>query len=135
MRVLTQLEKNEFEKTYAFLECYIGAAAHSAKKVSQIKFDGKSANAELLKFIGGFNNLHEVSELNLVFPHNYTELQKVNLMFNNINANHKEKVMNRLIAYCFNNRVQPHRLRMYGFKNYMIVKDEAPVIVEYGKAA
>ncbi|RYA23914.1 hypothetical protein CRU96_05765 [Malaciobacter halophilus] len=135
MRVLTELEMNEFNKTYDFLNYYIGTAAYKAKKIQEIKFDGSAANNEIIKFVNGFKNLHRIEELDITFKAHHTELQKINLMFNETTAAHKKAVMDRLIKYCFNNRVQPHRLRMRGWKNYQIIKDETPVIVEYGTAA
>lgn len=134
MRVLTRTEMNEFEKTYNFLNYYIGFAAHMAKKVEQIKFDEKMANAEIIRFVNSFKNIYKIDESNLNLS-SHNELQKINLLFNECTSNHKKIVMDRLINYCFNNRVQPYRLRMIGFKNYTIAKDVTPVVVEYETAA
>ncbi|PHO10312.1 hypothetical protein CPG37_04500 [Malaciobacter canalis] len=135
MRVLTELELKEFQKTYDFLNYYIGSAASKAKKIQEIKFDGSVVNSEIIKFVNGFRNIFRIEELGMTFKSTHTELQKINLMFNETTKEHKNAVMDRLIKYCFNNKVQPHRLRMRGWKAYQVIKDETPVIVEYGTAA
>ena len=122
MRVLTKLEKNEFSKTFDFINYYIGSAVHfgdgkSNVSVTDIFFDGKRANEEIIKFISN----------------NFKSLKEVNNLFNNSTAEKYKATMDRLIAYCFRNRVQPHRLRMIDFDKYEIRKNDAiPVIYEFG---
>ena len=41
MRVLTKLEKQEFEKTFDFINHYIGTYSFMAKNVHELRFDGK----------------------------------------------------------------------------------------------
>lgn len=135
MRVLTELEKNEFNKTYDFLNHWVGTAAGiGAKKISEIRFDDRVANAEIIKFVNGIGRLTKVEELNLFFK-GESEILKLRLIFNDATTENKKLAMDRLINYCFNNRVQPHKLRMRGFKNYSIKKEDVPVVVEFGAAA
>ena len=121
MRVLTKLEKREFEKTFDFINFYIGSSPYyGAKNVHDIRIDGKKLNDELLKFIGN----------------NFKDLKEVNNLFNESTPKLKESTMNRLIKYCFMNRVQPHRLRMMDFKEYSIYKsNDIPVVYEFGSVA
>ena len=117
MRVLTKLEKNEFAKTFYFIDTRIGTAVHfGAESIMDIYFDGKRANEEIIKFISN----------------NFKSLREVNDMFNGSHPGIYNSTMDRLIAYCFRNRVQPHRLRMIGFDSYEIKKNiTVPVVYEF----
>ena len=116
MRVLTKLEKQEFEKTFDFINHYIGTYSFMAKNVHELRFDGKKANEEILKFIGN----------------NFKDLKEVNCMFNESTIALKQQTMERLTKYCFMNKVQPHRLRM-SFKEFDVYKaNDVPMIYEFG---
>ena len=108
MRVLTQAERNEFEKTFNFINYYVGSLYHDgAKQIHDIKIDGGRMPEKLTTFIvGKFNN----------------DIRKVNLWFNNTNAKRKETMMKKLIDYCMTNRIQPHELRVTGFKSIEVQK-------------
>ncbi len=120
MRVLTKLEKKEFEKTFDFINIWIGTAHwFEAKNIHNLRFDGQKANDEILKFIGN----------------NFKDLKEVNDLFNESTPAFKESTMNRLIKYCFMNKVQPHRLRMV-FKDFEVYKpNNTPIVYEFGSAA
>ncbi len=133
MRILTKPEIQEFEKTFYFLNVWVGSMHINANSVSELRFDGFPPGAELIKFARGINNLFKVEELDLYFNANDSELRRINVLFNFTNAKKKEVAMNRLVKYCFNNRVQPSRLR-FAFKTFSIVKNEDPEIYEYGAA-
>lgn len=118
MRILAKWEQQEFEKTFDFINHYIGTAFwYDAKNVHNLRFDGKKANEEILKFIGN----------------NFKDLKEVNQLFNNSTKALKQQTMERLIKYCFMNKVQPYRLRMIGFKDFDIFKvNDTPIIYEFG---
>ncbi len=133
MRVLTKAEKKEFNKTYDFLNIWVGSMAVNADRIDELRFDGVAPGYELMKFIRGFNNIFKVDELGFTFT-NQSELKRINVLFNNSTKEHREIVMNRLIKYCFSNKVQPYKLRV-AFKDFSIVKNETPTVYEYGRAA
>ena len=115
MRVLTKLEKQEFEKTFDFINHYIGTYSFMAKNVHELRFDGKKANEEILKFIGN----------------NFKDLKEVNSLFNESRKALKQRTTERLIKYCFMNKVQPHRLRMC-FKEFDVYKqNDIPMVYEF----
>ena len=119
MRVLTKLEQQEFEKTFDFINHYIGTYSFMAKNVHELRFDGKKANEEILKFIGN----------------NFKDLKEVNHLFNDSTIALKQQTMERLIKYCFMNKVQPHKLRM-SFKEFDVYKaNDVPMIFEFGSNA
>lgn len=136
MRVLTKAEKKEFERTYAFLDFYIGSFANQVENVSELRFDGLVANREILSFCKRMGNLKEFLEFGLEgykFA-SLSEVKKINLIFNRVNAERKEIALQKLIDYCFNYKVQPHMLRMK-FDKFTIAKNEIPTIFEYQGAA
>ena len=120
MRVLAKWEQEEFEKTFNFINYYIGTSYWlDAKNVHNLRFDGKKANDEILKFIGN----------------NFKDLKEVNLLFNESTPALKQSTMNRLIKYCFLNKVQPYRLRM-SFKEFDVFKqNDIPMVYEFGSNA
>lgn len=119
MRVLTKLEKQEFEKTFDFINHYIGTYSFMAKNVHELRFDGKKANEEILKFISN----------------NFKDLKEVNHLFNDSTKALKKETMERLTKYCLLNKVQPHMLRM-SFKEFDVYKaNEVPMIYEFGSNA
>lgn len=120
MRVLAPWEKSEFEKTFKFIDHYIGTSCWlDAKNVHNLRFDGKKANEEILKFIG--NNFKDLKEVNQLFNDSYPAL--------------KQSTMDRLIKYCFMNKVQPYRLRMI-FKEFDVFKmNDIPMVFEFGSNA
>lgn len=120
MRVLTKLEKKEFEKTFNFINLWIGTAHwFEAKNVHSLRFDGQKANEEILKFIS--NNFKDLKEVNHLFNDSYPAL--------------KQSTMDRLIKYCFTNKIQPHRLRME-FKNFDVFKiNDIPLVYEFNGVA
>lgn len=83
MRILTQLEKQEFEKTFDFINHYIGTYSFMAKNVHELRFDGKKANKEILKFIGN----------------NFKDLKEVNCLFNESTKALKQQTMERLTKF------------------------------------
>lgn len=114
MRVLTKLEMNEFNKTFDFIDGYIGTASRlGANNIHQIRFDGNVVPVELMKFANNFKNLKEISNL-----------------FNNSTSKLRQSTMQRLIKYCFANRVQPYKLRVI-FKEYLILDEPKPIIYEF----
>jgi len=117
MRVLTYLEMQEFEKTYHFLENYIGIACFYVKSPYRIKFDGKIVSRELLDFISLFDKVNFLHELDFKSLYNLTALEKINAIFNNVNQKRKNIAMQKLINYCFKNQIQPYKLRVNGFKD------------------
>jgi len=53
MRVLTKLEKKEFEKTFNFINLWVGTAHWlEAKNVHNLRFVYYVKTTEILKFIG-----------------------------------------------------------------------------------
>lgn len=116
MRTLAKWEKEEFEKTFNFINYYIGTSYWlNANTIHNLRFDGQKANPELLRFI----------------DNNFKDLKEVNLTFNESSPELKQSTMNRLIKYCFLNKVQPHRLRMF-FKEFTIFKpNEIPIVYEF----
>ena len=108
MRVLTKAEKREFELTFDFINHYVGSLYFDgAKKIQDIKIDGGRMPDKLTTFIvDKFKN----------------DIKKVNIWFNNTTEKRKETVLNSLIKYCFENRVQPHELRVIGFKTIQVQK-------------
>lgn len=133
MRILTKLEQKEFDKTYDFLNHWVGSMLTQADKIDELRFDGMMPNSELIKFARKINNTSNFDELNLFFT-NQSELYKINRLFNDKTNHHKNLVMKRLINYCFANKVQPHRLRM-NFKEFSVVRNETPIVYEYGRVA
>lgn len=121
MRVLAKWEQEEFEKTFNFINYYIGASYWlDAKNVHNLRFDGKKANDEILKFISN----------------KFKDLKEVNLLFNESTPALKQSTMDRLIKYCFLNKIQPHRLRMIGFKDFDIFKNyDVPMVYEFKEVA
>jgi len=117
MRVLTYLEKREFEKTYDFLNNYIGVACIYVKSPYRIKFDGKIVSRELLDFISLFNRVNTIDELGFTSLHNLTALEKISSIFNESSAKRKNIAMQKLINYCFKNQIQPYKLRVDNFKS------------------
>lgn len=86
-----------------------------AKNVHELRFDGKKANEEILKFIGN----------------NFKDLKEVNHLFNDSRKALKAKTMERLVKYCFMNKVQPYRLRM-SFKEFDVFKqNDIPMVYEF----
>ena len=119
MRVLAKWEQEEFSKTFDFINHYIGTYSFMAKNVHELRFDGKKANEEILKFIG--NNFKDLKEVNHLFNDSYPAL--------------KQSTMDRLIKYCFMNKVQPYKLRMI-FKEFDIFKQiDIPMVFEFGSNA
>lgn len=111
-RPLNKLEMNEFERTFDFIDHYVGSFYHYLKEkypddkpsIYDIKVDGEKLPQKLIKFITG------------VFKDN---LYEVNLRFNDTV---KEEKIPSLIKYCFDNRIQPHELRCRNFKEIAISK-------------
>jgi len=119
MRVLAKWEQEEFSKTFDFINHYIGTYSFMAKNVHELRFDGKKANEEILKFIG--NNFKDLKEVNHLFNDSYPDL--------------KQSTMDRLIKYCFMNKVQPYKLRMI-FKEFDVFKQiDIPMVFEFGSNA
>lgn len=119
MRVLAKWEQEEFNKTFDFVNHYIGTYSFMAKNVHELRFDGKKANEEILKFIGN----------------NFKDLKEVNCLLNESTRAVKAKTMERLIKYCFMNKVQPHKLRM-SFKEFDVFKqNDIPMVYEFGSNA
>lgn len=106
MRVLTHQEKKEFEKTYNFINIYIGSSYAYCDSIHELRFDGCRVTQELVKFIQSFKSLKEVS-----------------YYFNNLSKDHVKKTMDRLIKYCFNNKVQPSKLRVLNFSKFTIERN------------
>lgn len=121
MRTLTDLELREYEKTFDFISFYIGCARFmKAKSIHDIRFDNAKPPSRLISFIT---------------KHFQDNLVKVNLAFNETTQDRKKEMIQRLITYCFNNRVQPYKLRVIGFKSYHVEKSVEPeVSVYYGAA-
>ncbi|MFV7791265.1 hypothetical protein ACNSOP_09100 [Aliarcobacter lanthieri] len=117
MRVLTYVEKREFEKTYSFLQDYIGTASFSVKSPYRIKIDGEHLSRELLDFINVFEKVNDMPELGFESLKGLTGLAKINLIFANTNEKRKDIAMQKLINYCFKKQVQPYKLRAYKFKS------------------
>jgi len=117
MRVLTNLEMREFEKTYHFLQNYIGVASIYVKSPYRIKFDGKILNRELLDFISLFDRVKSMPELGFKSLHNLTALEKITLIFNGVSQSKKNIAIQKLINYCFKNQIQPYKLRVDGFND------------------
>lgn len=137
MRILTTAEKEEFEKTFKFIDHRIGSAYDlGAKTIQEIKFDGVVAQKEILEFVNSFNYLNEIPEINWKASHNQTPLHKISNLFNNSTPERKKVVMDKLINYCFRKKVQPSKLRVIGFKKCEVVKvnREEPILYEYGAA-
>jgi hypothetical protein len=119
MRILAKWDKEEFSKTFDFINHYIGTYSFMAKNVHELRFDGKKANEEILKFIG--NNFKDLKEVNHLFNDSYPDL--------------KQSTMDRLIKYCFMNKVQPYKLRMI-FKEFDVFKQiDIPMVFEFGSNA
>jgi len=129
---LTKAQMEEFNKTYTFLNHWVGSMADKADNIDELRFDGMLPNNEIMRFVRSFNHKFEIPELGYKFTYQ-SELKRINVLFNNTTKEHKNKVMKMLINYCFQHRVQPHRLRMR-FKIFNIVKNETPTVYEYGAA-
>lgn len=110
MRVLTHQENKEFQKTYDFIKIYIGCSHAYCDSVHELRFDSYRVSHELVKFLGNFRNLKEVS-----------------YYFNDISKDHVKKTMKKLIDYCFNNKIQPSKLRVSEFKSYTVERE----VIEY----
>lgn len=139
MRVLSKLEKNEFELTFNFLNYYVGMASYyGATKCSHIRIAGMFLNKEIFDFCDAIDKLQEFKEFGFSreqFKH-LNCLQKINRIFNNCSEERKEIAIKRLIAYCFKKRVQPYKLRFpYEITDYQIIKEEEPKIFEYKEVA
>lgn len=120
MRVLTQIEMREFRKTFEFLNLYVGSAYTYNKgnsTVHDLRYNGSPAPLELIKFCKNIGKVKEIPELNIKFGIQ-NELLKMSILFNETSAKHKEVVMNRLIKYCFKNKVQPSSLRVERDKDF-----------------
>lgn len=135
MRVLTKAEQNEFNKTYDFLNCYVGMACnYGAKKATQIRINGALVNRELIDFVNAIEKLEYFEELDFVSYEfsKLTGLEKINRIFNDTTKERKQLAMNRLVRYCFNKKVQPYRLRHVGeIKDYFVAEISAPISIEY----
>lgn len=140
MKTLTDLEYKEFEKTFDFIDNYIGCAVHyGAKSIYNIKFDNKVVNEELILFVNdcsklGFINIEDKEENKNIF-NKYSPLHKINALFNSHTTKHKRNTIQRLIRWCYKNKIQPHRLRVLNFKEYIvqtaISKQDEVIIYEF----
>lgn len=120
MRVLTQIEKNEFRKTFDFLNLYVGSAyTYNKGKASiyDLRYNGTPAPVELINFCNAISKVQEIPELNIKFGFQ-TDLLKISILFNETSKRHIESVMDRLVKYCFKNKVQPSRLRVERDKDF-----------------
>ena len=94
MRVLTNLEMNEFELTYKFLDHNIGSFALQAPTVSSLRFDGRLPNPEIIDFVRRMGNLKEFPEFDFDAASfaRLSPLRKVNAIFNNVSPARKRIV-------------------------------------------
>lgn len=101
MQPLTKPQKQEFEKTFTFIDVYIGCS-HYLKIIGKnvtmydIRIDGKILPLELTDMIN---------------EHFQGSLKKVNEFFNGVN---KENAIKFLMEYCYKHRIQPYKLRAIG---------------------
>jgi len=119
MEALRDYELLEFEKTFDFINYYVGSFYWLLKdnkqkpSIHDIRVDGQKLPNEIIKFTTD------------VFKDN---LEQVNLRFNDVVK--KEKLPS-LIKYCFDNRIQPHQLRCRGFRDISVHEIEVKE-VSYG---
>lgn len=142
MRVLTQAEMKEFEKTFDYLNNYIGGFADwKYKKITiyDLKINGMPLPNEILTFARSLEKLNSVDELNIKFNSSLNSLHKINILFNNSKIeDEKNIVLQRLISYCFKAKVQPHKLRVeevrngkYYFVAPNVVKKDEPIVAVF----
>ena len=138
MRVLTQAEMKEFEITFDYLNNYIGGFAdwkYKKTTIYDLKINGMPLPNELLAFSRSLEKLNSVDELNIKFNSSLNSLHKINILFNDSTEDRKKIVMQRLISYCFNAKVQPYKLRVEEVRNgkrYFVspnvVKKDEPIV-------
>lgn len=139
MRVLTQAEMKEFEKTFDYLNGYIGGFAdwkYKKTTIYDLKINGMPLPNEILTFARSLEKLNSVDELNIKFNSSLNSLHKINILFNNSKIeDEKNIVLQRLISYCFKAKVQPHKLRVeevrngkYYFVAPNVVKKDEPIV-------
>ena len=132
MKVLNKLEMQEFEKTFNFLNNYIGSSASFTNSIYNLRVNGNPLNTEIVNFVNTFSKLNSVDEIGVVFLPHHNPLQKINLVFNDVSKARKDKIIQRLIKYCFKAKIQPHRLRMsvneFSVNNY---EKEQPIVTEF----
>lgn len=117
MRTLTKQELQEFEKTFNFLNFYVGAAANLTDNIHNIRINQNPLPNEIIKFVNSLSQLNEVEELGIAL-YGLTPFKKVNILFNEVSKERKEKIIQRLIRYCFNRKLQPSKLRVIGIHDY-----------------
>lgn len=138
MRILTQAEMKEFEKTFDYLNNYIGGFAdwkYKKTTIYDLKINGMPLPNELLAFSRSLEKLNRVDELNMKFDSSHNSLAKINLLFNDSTEDRKKIVIQRLISYCFKAKVQPYKLRVeevrngkYYFVAPNVVKKDEPIV-------
>lgn len=138
MRTLTQAELKEFEKTFDYLNGYIGGFADCKYKkttIYDLKVNGMPLPTEILNFARSLEKLNSLDELNMKFDSSHNSLHKINLLFNDSTNERKNIVMKRLISYCFKAKVQPSKLRIeevrngkYYFVAPSVVKKDEPIV-------
>lgn len=138
MRVLTQAEMKEFEITFDYLNNYIGGFAdwkYKKTTIYDLKINGMPLPNEILTFSRSLEKLNSVDELNIKFNSSLNSLHKINILFNDSTEDRKKIVMQRLISYCFNAKVQPYKLRVEEVRNgkrYFVspnvVKKDEPIV-------
>lgn len=138
MRVLTQIEKNEFKKTFDFLNLYVGIAYNYNKgkaSIYDIRYNGSPAPVELIKFCNAIGKVQEIPELDIKFGLQ-TDLLKISILFNETSKHHIDAVMDRLVKYCFKNKVQPSSLRVERDKDFTfnVVESSEPEIEVYSNS-
>ena len=138
MRILTQAEMKEFEITFDYLNNYIGGFAdwkYKKTTIYDLKINGMPLPNEILTFSRSLEKLNSVDELNIKFNSSLNSLHKINILFNDSTEDRKKIVMQRLISYCFNAKVQPYKLRVEEVRNgkrYFVspnvVKKDEPIV-------
>ncbi len=107
MRTLTPLEIREYEKTYSFLNHYIGATYYlpNCESMHDILINNKPLPEDIKMYINTEHN---------------GKLWNIHMTFNGSSDEHKRNSMQKLISYCNKNRVQPSKLRVIGIEEFRI---------------
>lgn len=114
-QVLKKHEQKEFEKTREFIRNTV-ALFTETDNINRLTFDGKPANFNLTRFLKDEYN---------------GDLKKASYDFNSVNKNYVMFSMQKLIKWCFKNKIQPSSMRQQGLRGVREVTFNDYVETEY----
>lgn len=115
MNQLSKPQQKEFEKTREFIRNTV-ALFTETNNISRLTFDGKPANYNLTRFLQDEYN---------------GDLKKASYDFNSVNKNYVMYSMQKLIKWCFDNKIQPSSMRQQGLRGIREVTFNDYVETEY----